>query len=224
MEAEMDSVITNTGVSGSTLMKQEPFRCSLSSPQLYQGQFSHLPNVSCNLTVRFKSASARCRSQRVSVLHSRLIAAPSHPAALNACDRCSFFAATVSNSSLMGVQNYHLLPYTTVRLCAFQRRIPAQQPLNVFSRISFLSSADPFRSLESTFITETDGYVTLLIIILIKLNPPSIVGFSPVSTLLFSNSNNWRSEDCIVLSFISEAFAYRLKEEAPEMDVRCKFR
>ncbi|KRY26083.1 hypothetical protein T03_11339 [Trichinella britovi] len=58
---------------------------------------------------------------------------------------------------------------------------------------------------------------------LINLNPPSIVGFSPVSTLLFSNSDNWRSEDCIVLSFISEAFAYRLKEEAPEMDQRCKF-
>ncbi|KRY44165.1 hypothetical protein T03_14464 [Trichinella britovi] len=101
----------------------------------------------------------------------------------NACDRCSFFAATVSNSSLMGVQNYHLLPYSTVRLCVFQRRIPD----------------------------------------LINLNPPSIVGFSPVSTLLFSNSDNWRSEDCIVLSFISEAFAYRLKEEAPEMDQRCKF-
>ncbi|KRY44102.1 hypothetical protein T03_4002 [Trichinella britovi] len=76
---------------------------------------------------------------------------------------CSFYAATVSNSSMMVVQNYHLLPYRTVRLCAIQRRFPA-------------------------------------------------------------NSNNWRSEDCIVLSFISESCEYRLKEEAPDMDVRCKFR
>ncbi|KRY45460.1 hypothetical protein T03_13628 [Trichinella britovi] len=197
------------------------FRCQSPaiSPQLYQGQFSHLLNVSCNLTVRFKSASARCRSQRVSVLHSRLIAAPSHAADLEflLC-RNSFhlfldgstelpyanLQLTIVHKSLTICCDSDLLPYSTVRLCAFQRRIPA--------------------SLESTFITETDGYVTLLIIILIKLNPPSIVGFSPVSTLLFSNSNNWRSEDCIVLSFISEAFAYRLKEEAPEMDVRCKFR
>ncbi|KRY40601.1 hypothetical protein T01_11998 [Trichinella spiralis] len=60
----------------------QPFRCSLSSPQLYQD-------------------SARCRSQRISVLHSRLTATQSHPAALNACDKSSFFAATASNSSLM---------------------------------------------------------------------------------------------------------------------------
>ncbi|KRZ83182.1 hypothetical protein T08_15342 [Trichinella sp. T8] len=111
---------------------------------------------------------------------------------------------TVVHKSLTICCDSDLLPYSTVRLCAFRRGIPA--------------------SLESAFITETDGYVTLLIISLIKLNPPSIVGFSPVSTLLFRNRNNWRSEDCIVLFFISEAFAYRLKEEAPQMDVRCKFR
>ncbi|KRX69937.1 hypothetical protein T06_10147 [Trichinella sp. T6] len=129
-----------------TSTQAAPFRCSLGSPQLYQGQFSHLLNVSCNLTVRLKSASVRCSSQRISVLHSRLIAAPSYPAALNACDRCSFFAATVSNSSLIGggtklpyvnlqltvvhkslmmCCDSDLLPYSTVRLCAFQRGIPA---------------------------------------------------------------------------------------------------
>ncbi|KRY50576.1 hypothetical protein T03_11223 [Trichinella britovi] len=191
-----------------------PFRCSLSSPQLYQGQFSHLPNVSCNLTVRFKSASVRCSSQRISALYSRLIAAPSHAAGLNACDRSSFFAATVSNSSLIGggtelpyvnlqltvvhkslmiCCDSDLLPYSTVRLCAFQHpssQLLSQELIDVrilFSQMNFEIHLLMSRSL---------------------------------FLLLFSNRNNWRSEDCIVLSFISEAFAYRLKEEAPQMDVR----
>ncbi|KRX59624.1 hypothetical protein T09_9549 [Trichinella sp. T9] len=191
-----------------------PFRCSLSSPQLYQGQFSHLLNASCNLTVRFKSASVRCSSQRISALYSRLIAAPSYPAALNACDRSSFFAATVSNSSLIGggtelpyvnlqltvvhkslmiCCDSDLLPYSTVRLCAFQHpssQLLSQELIDVrilFSQMNFEIHLLMSRSL-------------LL--------------------LLFSNRNNWRSEDCIVLSSISEAFAYRLKEEAPQMDVR----
>ncbi|KRZ85373.1 hypothetical protein T08_1004 [Trichinella sp. T8] len=196
------------------------FRCQspACSPQLYQGQFSHLPNASCNLTVRFKSASVRCSSQRISALYSRLIAAPSYPAALNACDRSSFFAATVSNSSLIGggtelpyvnlqltvvhkslmiCCDSDLLPYSTVRLCAFQH--PSSQLLSqelIDVRILF---------------SQMNFEIHLLM-------PRSLF------LLLFSNRNNWRSEDCIVLSSISEAFAYRLKEEAPQMDVRCKFR
>ncbi|KRY26852.1 hypothetical protein T01_7728 [Trichinella spiralis] len=74
---------------------------------------------------------------------------------------------TVVHKSLTICCDSDLLPYSTVRLCIFQRGIPA-----------------------------------------------------PVSILLPSNRNNWRSEDCIVLSSTSEAFAYRLKEEVPQMHVR----
>ncbi|KRX37442.1 hypothetical protein T05_254 [Trichinella murrelli] len=130
----------------------------------------------------------------------------------------SFFAATVSNSSLIGggtelpyvnlqltvvhkslmiCCDSDLLPYSTVRLCAFQHpssQLLSQELIDVrilFSQMNFEIHLLMSRSL---------------------------------FLLLFSNRNNWRSEDCIVLSSISEAFAYRLKEEAPQMDVRCKFR
>ncbi|KRZ82590.1 hypothetical protein T08_5761 [Trichinella sp. T8] len=79
-KAEKDTYGKYGKIRGLLITQQQQHK--ICSPQLYQGQFSHLANVSCNLTVRFKSASARCRSQPVSVLHSRLIAAPSHAADL----------------------------------------------------------------------------------------------------------------------------------------------
>ncbi|KRY40388.1 hypothetical protein T01_6168 [Trichinella spiralis] len=97
--------------------------------------------------------------------------------------------------------------YSTVRLFAFQREIPVYQLLRVSCRVPFLSSAEPFTSLQSAFITGSDRSLNSVF--------ADVHGdtFFDVQILFLSNSNNRRSENYIVLSSISVAFAYPMKEE-----------
>ncbi|KRX14722.1 hypothetical protein T07_12711 [Trichinella nelsoni] len=163
-------------------------------PQLYQGQFSHLPNVSCNLTAdscSLSSSSTCVMSCRKDLFIDRT----QHSIFQLFLDGGTELPyvnlqLTVVHKSVTICCDSDLFPYSTVRLCAFQRGIPA--------------------SLESTFITETGTCQNSLNF------DEQLAQFFDVQI----NRNNWRSENCIVLSSISEAFAYHLKEEVPQMDVR----
>ncbi|KRY28853.1 hypothetical protein T01_10400 [Trichinella spiralis] len=106
-------------------------------------------------------------------------------------------------------------PYTAFSICC---TIRCDSDLPAYSTVClFTFQGEIPVSLQSAFITGSDrGFNSVF---------ADVHGdtFFDVQILFLSNSNDQRSENYIVLSSISVAFAYPMKEEVSHIDVWCKF-